>query len=145
MRAPGVTSRLVILFCAVNMACFSIAAAVVGAWSDSDRPPAHLEAVGMETQRTPAPLVDLRGADLRGADFRGRTLDHVLLTGAQLQRADFRSADLSGALLTRADLRGALYDELTRWPLGFQPEAAGAVFSPTSEQRRSLQQQMVHA
>jgi hypothetical protein len=145
MRVPEVSSKLIVLFGVVNVTCFLIAAALVGAWSDPDARPTQVTAISLETPRPEAPLVDLRGADLRGADFRGRSLENVLLSGAQLQRADLRGTDLSGALLTRADLRGALYDGLTRWPAGFQPEAAGALFSPTPEQHREPEENVAHA
>ena len=41
--------------------------------------------------------------------------------------ADLSGANLSAANLRRADLTGALYDNGTVWPEGFDPEAAGAV------------------
>jgi HEAT repeat protein len=67
------------------------------------------------------PRCDLSGKDLRGADLRGRDLHN-----ADLVRSDLRGADLRGAKLYRADLVGAAYDDATRWPEGFDPEAHGA-------------------
>jgi uncharacterized protein YjbI with pentapeptide repeats len=48
-----------------------------------------------------------------------------------LDRADLRKADLSGADLNGAVLKGAKYDQNTRWPDGFDPTAAGAIFEGT--------------
>jgi uncharacterized protein YjbI with pentapeptide repeats len=44
------------------------------------------------------------------------------LTNANLLGADFRHADLAGATL-----KAARYDVYTRWPLEYDPGAAGAV------------------
>ena len=57
------------------------------------------------------------GADLTGAD----------LTGANLRRAYLAGADLRNARLTGADLQGAVYDDDTKWPEGFDCHAAGVV------------------
>jgi hypothetical protein len=35
--------------------------------------------------------------------------------------------DLSKAILTKADLRRAIYDQATKWPDDFDPQAAGAI------------------
>lgn len=60
-------------------------------------------------------------ADLRGANFKE----------ANATRVDFRQARLEGADLSGASLDGAnlkvTYDGATKWPEGFDPEAAGAV------------------
>ena len=58
-------------------------------------------------------VADLTGANLEGADLRGANL-----TGADLSRAD----------LVRTVLNGATASPLTRWPDGFNPEAAGVIF-----------------
>lgn len=68
---------------------------------------------------------DLRGTDLTGADLRAAHLGH-----ARLDFADIRGADLAGADLTGTSLRGALADEDTTWPDGFDPAAAGVVTRP---------------
>jgi len=75
---------------------------------------------------------NLIGADLRGTD----------LIGANLSGADLSGASLIGANLSRANLQGANYNTVairfviaqvavtikpTRWPKGFDPDAAGAV------------------
>lgn len=51
---------------------------------------------------------DFSKADVRGADFR---------------RMSSASAD------TSPQFRGAIYDEDTAWPDGFDPKAAGAILS----------------
>lgn len=80
---------------------------------------------------------DLAGADLRGADLGQANLSSANLSnadltganlvGADLSEADLRGADLSDANLIGADLRGALYNQHTMFPAGFEPHAAGAV------------------
>ena len=54
---------------------------------------------------------------LEGADLRG----------ANLSRADLSEANLSEANLSRANLSDAKYSANTKWPVGFDPVAAGAV------------------
>jgi uncharacterized protein YjbI with pentapeptide repeats len=68
----------------------------------------------------------LAQADLSGADLRDALLDDADLSGASLERADLRLTSLKGATLTGADLTGALYDDKTVWPDGFDPDKAGA-------------------
>ena len=55
------------------------------------------------------------------ADRLARTR-YYLMTGANLAGADLSHAELDGA-----QLRGAIYDTVTRWPEGFQPQSRGAV------------------
>jgi hypothetical protein len=52
---------------------------------------------------------------LRGARLDGTTLGHPNLAAANLE----------GAALGGANLRHAVYDADTRWPEGFDPQAAG--------------------
>ena len=93
------------------------------------------------------PLPPLLGVDLNGADFRGmdvvfRRLDGASLilanfSDANLERAslrdtDLRSANLTGANLTDVKLTGAFYDDRTRFPVGFDPVAAGMILIPGS-------------
>ncbi len=71
--------------------------------------------------------IDLRGADLRmtnlqGADLVGADLVGADLIGANLNYADLQGADLRGASLL-ARLQGAIYNKLTKFPDGFDPEA----------------------
>ena len=50
------------------------------------------------------------------------------LEGANLADADLRRADMRNANLQDANLAGVWYNSNTRWPEGFDPEEAGAVF-----------------
>jgi len=94
----------------------------------------------------------LQGARLRGADLRSACLIGADLTGADLSRTCLGTASMKGACLAGADLRGAnlvgrgaeqvLWDAqlgganfqgarcnaATRWPLRFDPVAAGCVY-----------------
>ncbi len=67
--------------------------------------------------------VRLRGANLYGVDLTKANLAGVHLAGAYLS-----GANLSGANLYGAYLSGAFADQTTRWPEGFDPEAAGVTF-----------------
>lgn len=53
------------------------------------------------------------------------------MDGAKLQQARLQGADLRGTSLQKAKLTGAKYDAATRWPSGFDPQAAGAVLTPS--------------
>ena len=90
---------------------------------------------------------DLSDADLRGVDLSVANLKWSFLDGVDLRRAELRRVDLSDAILEDADLshaiifgatlnrlnlsdaklKGAIYNEHTIWPYGFDPEAAGAI------------------
>jgi hypothetical protein len=48
------------------------------------------------------------------------------LAGADLSGADLRHLDLSGADLRGTKLQGAIYNDDTRWPVGFDPDQHGA-------------------
>ncbi len=63
------------------------------------------------------------GAHLEGADLGGASLYRADLEGAYLKGAYLARADLSGANLARAKA-----NELTIWPEGFDPVAAGVTF-----------------
>lgn len=84
----------------------------------------------------------LDGADVIGCDAVGTVFRHGSLRGARLDTSDLNGADLTGvdlsgaqayaanlrgACLAGAKLAGVVYDQWTRWPDGFQPEACGAV------------------
>jgi hypothetical protein len=60
-----------------------------------------------------------RAADLTRADLRTANL-----TGADLDGAVLRGADLSHAQLADARLAGAIADQATKWPIGFNPPQA---------------------
>jgi uncharacterized protein YjbI with pentapeptide repeats len=96
----------------------------------------------------------LSPADLTGANLRKALLDWVYLGDANLQKANLEYASLHAASLQGSDLRRAnltgtdlreaflhettrlenailtntFYDSTTRWPPGFDPQAAGALY-----------------
>jgi hypothetical protein len=97
---------------------------------------------------------DLRGANLRGANLRGANLQGALLRGALLRGANLRGANLQGANLQGALLRGANPQDVsledasmqwadlqeaslwgaeangnTKWPDGFDWQAAKVVMN----------------
>jgi hypothetical protein len=59
---------------------------------------------------------DLRATDPSKAGFRHAHLDH-----SRLNQANLRGANLTGADLAHADLIGAVVDDATVWPDGFEP------------------------
>jgi uncharacterized protein YjbI with pentapeptide repeats len=77
---------------------------------------------------------DLTEADLRYARLRAANLHGAYLTGAQLDGADLSDArlddtyllatDFGNATLQRATLVGAIWDQSTTWPPGFDPPRA---------------------
>jgi uncharacterized protein YjbI with pentapeptide repeats len=87
---------------------------------------------------------DLSGANLSRARLQGANLYRANLRQANLSGAYLNFADLSGADLSGASLQGARYNikpiqrtdaqgnpltlEPTRWPHGFDPKAAGAIW-----------------
>lgn len=78
--------------------------------------------------------MNFSGLDLRGSSFhrvkRGFGAQKTRFVGADLSGADLRDADFRGALLGGARLTGARYSSGTQWPPGFDPNEAGARFSP---------------
>jgi uncharacterized protein YjbI with pentapeptide repeats len=79
-----------------------------------------------------------RAATLVRASLLGADLKEVDLSGADLTEADLgtdnvggatqlQGANLTGATLARAHVAGAQYDQHTRFPNGFDPQAAGMV------------------
>lgn len=80
---------------------------------------------------------NLSGANLGGVHFVTANLDGADLSGAHLDGADFREANVSGADLSGAILEGdiyggatlerAKYNDQTKFPKGFDPEAHGMV------------------
>ena len=106
-------------------------------WIDSSETPSEKSEARTVVRLLLTHGVDLREEDLSRADLRDLPLqDHSLrgcdLTGTRLENVDFGDADLRGANLRGADLTdaaldGAKYDLQTKWPAGFDPQAAGAV------------------
>ena len=70
---------------------------------------------------------DLRATDLTAADFTGARLH-----GARLDLADLRSADFSAADLSDASFHGAVADNTTTWPEGFDPQQADVLPADTA-------------
>ena len=79
---------------------------------------------------------DLAGVNLGNAYMFKANLYDTDLTGANLEDADLTEAymieaDLTGADLERVKLTGARYDGNTKWPEGFDPDQAGAIYLET--------------
>ncbi|MGH8079345.1 MAG: pentapeptide repeat-containing protein [Lysobacter sp.] len=81
---------------------------------------------------------DLSKCNFEGADLRGAVLIGARLIDANLRDADLgldalggatqlHGADFTGAQLHGCRFKGAQYDENTRFPAGFDPQAAGMV------------------
>jgi uncharacterized protein YjbI with pentapeptide repeats len=78
---------------------------------------------------------NLRGANLVHSDLNGAVLDDADLRRADLEHADLqytqlRGVDLRDANLTNANWEGAVATDNTRWPIGFDVEAAGIIVGP---------------
>ena len=73
----------------------------------------------------------LTGADLRGATLDGAVCRNTNFRGANLGRdrldgrTSLKGADLSGAVLEGAKLEGAVFDDETKFPVGFDPRRSG--------------------
>ena len=101
---------------------------------DADLSGAHLEGVLLNVAHLNG--ADLTGAHLEGADLTAADLTGTTLSGAHLEGAVLVATHLDGAWLigTRlkgaemreVGLRGAIYDDATTWPDGFDFKAAGA-------------------
>lgn len=84
---------------------------------------------------------DFTGADLRGAVLQRAIMTKCVLREANLQDADLRSADLQSSVLFGADLSsanlagakfyGAMADDKTKWPPGFDVDKAGVTVMET--------------
>ena len=59
-------------------------------------------------------------ADLEGANLRGAYLNGADLSGADLRDAELSKANLSGANLNNANLSGAVWNDETVFPEGFE-------------------------
>jgi uncharacterized protein YjbI with pentapeptide repeats len=66
-------------------------------------------------------------------------LEYTNLTGTDLKEADLSGANLGGANLgavsytSEPDFKGAKYTKNTIWPIGFDPEKAGAILVFSNE------------
>ncbi|MDM8568688.1 pentapeptide repeat-containing protein [Thiotrichales bacterium HSG1] len=69
----------------------------------------------------------LKHAYLIGADLTRANLTNAVLIKTDLRRADLRGTIFTGAKLRGANLEAALYDDLTKWPKGFNPKKTGAI------------------
>ena len=84
---------------------------------------ARLDGTGLTgTDLTSAPLTK---AHPRQAVLRDAILFEADCTAADFRGADLRGADFTGAVLVDADVRGAIWDETTRSPDGFEPPTPG--------------------
>lgn len=110
---------------------------------------AHLE--GADLQFANLKMTDLRHAYLGGATFERAYLELADLSGAHLEGVNFWFAYLEGANLSGANLKGADLEATqlegvnlmgaaadsgedgTKWPEGFDPEAAGLIFVDREE------------
>lgn len=80
---------------------------------------------------------DLTGADLRHADLSDTLLHAANLSGADLTWANMEGAKMGevdrdnslmrAAKIGNANIQNAVYNSITQWPPGFDPERAGAV------------------
>lgn len=86
----------------------------------------NIDAPNADLKRVDLTGADLLGANLTGADFTGATLDEANLSKADLYRARLYGASLLKAKLESTDLREVLYDEYTKFSIGFNAAAAGA-------------------
>ncbi|GAA1892069.1 pentapeptide repeat-containing protein [Streptomyces durmitorensis] len=69
----------------------------------------------------------LDGADLRATDLSNADLTAAFVEGARFELADLRGAVLTDTDLAEATLTGAVADDTTVWPRGFDPAAAGVL------------------
>ena len=61
---------------------------------------------------------------LRNHDLTGVDLSEAILVNGYIEKADLTGADLTGAVLEEVTLTGAIADQRTVWPDGFDPEGA---------------------
>jgi hypothetical protein len=120
--------------------CIPVARSVPSDGGRSDVPtlfPAHglVDAEGRSWELPDIPNRQLDGLDLRNAEWCGVDLRNAFfvpcdfrgcdLRAADLRGVNFDGCDLTGADLTDANLVGVFYDDMTRWPAGFNPEEHG--------------------
>lgn len=97
---------------------------------------AHLQNAilqGVHLKGAVLPWADLKGANLTKADLKGAILESANLVGANFESADMsetnlRAANLSGIVFDDMTIwSGAKYNKATKWPTGFDSEAAGCI------------------
>lgn len=79
-----------------------------------------------DLRRVDFALADLSGVQAANAILRSSVLTKANLTGANFRDVDFCGADMTGATFDKTDCSGAIYDEETKWPEGFDPQSVGA-------------------
>ena len=94
----------------------------------------NAELRGMEGTGVIFADADFSGVDLDDSFFYFSDFRNVNFAGADLgeftaEDSDFRGADLSAAVDIGLGFR-SLYDSATRFPAGFNPQAAGMIFIP---------------
>jgi len=82
-------------------------------------------------------LIIIKCSSDREIHITADRLDHIRLDGLEAHRAILAGQDLTvsslfganmnGTRLNEAKLSGALYDDSTRWPEGFEPSEFGAI------------------
>ena len=85
---------------------------------------------GLNLQNTILKNADLKEADLSMTDFRNSDLSYANMGEADLRKADLRDANIKGTNISEAKLsgvnfEGAIADEYTQFPEGFNPTAKG--------------------
>jgi hypothetical protein len=141
VRAPDVQAAMQVLTRGAN-----ITTEVIDLQGGVDLRAAHLNGANLRRANlgrgtfVGAELIkaDLSDAWLRRVSFRGAWLIDANLRGAILQDADLRGTDLTGADLSSADVRRATFDESTKWPSGFDWQAAGAIRTPKGHQESTF-------
>lgn len=92
---------------------------------------------GVSLEQSNLSRANLSGSYLYNTGLKGASMLYANLSGAELRAVDLEYTNLIQAVLSGADLRyaklryavlrGAEYDDKTKWPEGFDPEAAGAI------------------
>lgn len=72
---------------------------------------------------------NLQGTGFYFADLQQANLQEANLLGAILQEANLRGANLQKSDLRGTNLKGAVYDDATKFPKGFDPFKAGMVMT----------------
>ncbi|MBD2360880.1 pentapeptide repeat-containing protein [Anabaena minutissima FACHB-250] len=86
----------------------------------------NIDAPNADLKRIDLTRADLVGANLTRGDFTEAKLDEANLSKADLYRARLYGTSLLKAKLESTDLREVLYDEHTKFPIGFNAAAVGA-------------------